>query len=77
MVFSDTGESELIDFLYNMGSGGSLVRVRDLSVSPDAGQYKLSGRVTLTASLQKKAAPVAAAKPATPAARPVPAGLRK
>ena len=79
LVFSGTGEPELVDFLYNMGSGSSLVRVRDLSVSPDAGQYKLSGRVTLTASFQKKPPVAAPAKPATPVpvVKPAPLGVGK
>jgi hypothetical protein len=29
------GEQQLVDFLYNLGSGNSQVRVRDLSVRPD------------------------------------------
>ena len=77
LTFSGTGEPELVDFLYNMGSGASLVRVRDLSISPDAGQFKLSGRVTLTASFQKKPPVAAAAKPAAPVAKPAPLGVGK
>lgn len=63
------GEKQLVDFLYNLGSGDSLVRVRDLSVHPDPPHQQLQATITLIASYQKnfKAAP--AAKPA-PVAKP-------
>ena len=31
-----SGEAQLVDFLYNLGSGNSLIRVRDLALRPDA-----------------------------------------
>jgi hypothetical protein len=55
------GESALVDFLYNLGSGNSLIRVRDLSLGPDPTHMQLSGNVKLVASYQKKTP----AKPAT------------
>lgn len=66
-------EQPLVDFLYNLGSGTSLIRVRGLSLRPDAPRQQLSGNITLVASYQKKpvtrsAAPAntaASAKPAT------------
>ncbi len=81
------GEKQLVDFLYNLGSGDSLVRVRDLSVRPDPPRQQLQANITLIASYQKnfKAAakpaavpvpPPASAKPPPPAApdnsKPVP-----
>lgn len=66
---TQSGESQLVDFLYSLGSGNSLIRVRALSVRPDAPRQALSANITLIASFQKKA-PVRAA---TPAARPAPA----
>ncbi|MFO1476804.1 MAG: hypothetical protein U1F98_09150 [Verrucomicrobiota bacterium] len=64
-------EKQLVDFLYNLGAGGSLIRVRSLSVRPDQTRQQLTASITLVASYQKNpkaAAPAtAAAKPATPA----------
>ena len=43
-----------LDFLYNLGSGNSLIRVRDLQLSPDApARQQLGGTVKLVASYQK------------------------
>jgi hypothetical protein len=78
-----SGEKQLVDFLYNLGAGNSLIRVKVLSAQPDQSHQQLTSRVTLIASYQKKAptptpraaAPAtapAAKSPATPpAARPV------
>jgi hypothetical protein len=80
---TQSGEPPLVDFLYSLGSGSSLIRVRALSIRPDAPRTALSATITLIASYQKKApartAPAAAkpatttptAKPVTPAADPV------
>jgi len=63
-------EQQLVDFLYNIGAVGSMIRARDLSLRPDASRQKLSGNIKLVASYQKKTppkpapAPVAAKKPA-------------
>ncbi len=64
----NTGEKELIDFLYSLGNGGSLVRVRSMTLSPEVpNKYKLQGNMTLVESFQKK-------PPARPAASsPAPA----
>lgn len=76
----NTGEEELIDFLVNIGAGGSMIRVRDMDLKPaDQNRYRLQGSITLSANYQKKA-PVktgAAAKPAAPAVKPPPAGAKK
>jgi len=59
-----SGEAALVDFLYSLGSGNSLIRVRDLTLRPDAPRQQLSGTVKLVASYQKnppkKATPAAA-----------------
>lgn len=79
--FINTGEQELVDFLYNLSAGKSTIRVRDLNVAPDPSQQKLQGDMTLTASYQKKSqsklAPPAATRGAaptktTPPAQPLP-----
>jgi hypothetical protein len=48
------GEPQLVDFLYNLGSADSLIRVRDLVLRPDPPRQSLSATVTLIASYQKK-----------------------
>lgn len=65
-------EKQLVDFLYNLGSGDSLIRVKVLSVQPDQSHQQLSTRVTLVASYQKKAA-----APRTATATPAPAAPAK
>ncbi len=62
-----SGEQQLVDFLYSLGSGNSLIRVRDLALRPaDQQRYALAGNVQLIASYQKKAQ----TKPPAPAAQP-------
>jgi Tfp pilus assembly protein PilO len=72
-VSVQSAEDKLVDFLYNLGSGNSLIRVRDLALRPDPPRQQLSGTVKLVASYQKnppkKAAP--AANPATANAKVV------
>ena len=68
------GEPQLVDFLYKLGAGNSLIRVRELSVQPDVSRMALSASIKLVASYQKKApaarpAPATATKPATPTAK--------
>jgi len=59
-------EKALIDFLYNLGSGGSLIRVRSMTLSPEMpNRYKLQGNLTLVASYAKKAPPKVTAPAAT------------
>ena len=70
----EAGEKQLVDFLYNLGSGDSLVRVRDLSVRPNPAHQQLQANLTLIASYQKNAKAAPAAKPApAPASPPKPA----
>jgi Tfp pilus assembly protein PilO len=66
-----SGEAQLVDFLYNLGSGNSLIRVRDLALRPDAPRQQLSGTVKLVASYQKNQP-----KKATPASSPSPASTK-
>jgi Tfp pilus assembly protein PilO len=77
----NTGEKELVDFLLNIGTGGSMIRVRDLDLKPaDQNRYRLQGSITLSANYQKKQpakSGAAAAKPAAPAVKPPPAGAKK
>jgi len=74
-------DDQLVDFLYKLGTGGSMIRVRCLELQPDAPHQHLNVQIQLVASYQKKPVtpPPAAstatvapapAKPATPAAKP-------
>lgn len=49
-------EEDLVDFLYKLGSGSSMIRVRDLELQPDPPRQRLSANIRLVASYQKKAA---------------------
>jgi len=61
-----TGEKELVDFLYRLGSGNSLIRVRTMTLGPELpARQKLQGNMTLVESFQKK--PVKAAPAPAPA----------
>lgn len=57
-------EKALVDFLYNLGVGGSLIRVRSMNLNPDAARQKLQGNITLVASYAKRTPPKVAATPA-------------
>ena len=81
-------EAALVNFLYNLGAGNSLIRVRDLTVRPDQTRTRLTATVKLVASYQKKtavrtgaASPKASApknepKPAVPKPAPGPVAPR-
>ena len=68
-------ETALVNFLFALGSGNSLIRVSSMTLSPDPARLKLMGSMTLVTSYPKKAAAKAAAattpapgtKPITPA----------
>jgi type II secretory pathway component PulM len=64
-------EAQLVDFLYNLGSGNSLIRVRDLTLRPDQPRHELSAEIKLVASYQKNPSKSAAGavKSASPAAK--------
>lgn len=61
-------DQSLVDFLYKLGSGASMIRVRDLELQPDAAKHHLNANLRLVASYQKSA-PAAGRKNA-PAAKP-------
>jgi len=60
-----SGEQQLVDFLFNLGSGNSLIRVRDLGLHPDAPHQQIAATIRLVASFQKNPT----TKPAAPVAR--------
>lgn len=45
----------LVDFLYSLGRGNSMIRVSDLDLRIGAGRYELNGKIDLIASYQRKA----------------------
>src|SRR5882672_11281879 len=60
-----SSEQPLVDFLFNLGSGNSLIRVRDLVLHPDPQtRQQLAGAIKLVASYQKNPS-----KSAVPGAR--------
>jgi len=76
-----SGEQQLVDFLYNLGAGNSLIRVRELQLHPDAATHQeLAATIKIVASFQKNPSskPAPAAKPGStrlagtpsPASRP-------
>jgi len=48
-------EPQLVDFLFKLGKGTSLIRVRDLVLRPEPSHQQLSAQIKLVASYQKKA----------------------
>lgn len=69
-----SGEQQLVDFLYKLSAGNSIVRVRSLSIHPNAPRQQLAGNITLVASYQKKpktpAVPAVTPGPASPTVKP-------
>jgi len=53
-VTAQSGEQQLVDFLYSLGSGNSQIRVRDLGLRPDPPRQQLVAQVKLVASYQKR-----------------------
>lgn len=53
VVIKETGDKELIDFLINLGLGDTMIRVRDMTLKPNANNRKLEATLTLVASYEK------------------------
>lgn len=73
ITFVNTEEKNLVEFLYSLGSGTSMVRVLSMTVRPDPGNFKLGGNLTFIASYQRKAPlrPTSATNAVPHAPRPV------
>ena len=71
-------ESGLVNFLFALSSGDSLIRASSMTLNPDPSRLKLIGNITIVASYPKKAPPKIAAPPVasgpSPAAGVKPAG---
>ena len=50
------GEPQLVDFLFRLGAGNSMIRVRGLTLRPDPPRFQLTASITLVASYKKKTA---------------------
>lgn len=72
----NTGEKELVDFLWGLGKGQSLTRVSSMSFQRDPSQTKLAGSLTLIKSYQKKPPRAAATTTAVASAAPKPAAQK-
>jgi hypothetical protein len=72
----NTGEKELINFLYSLADKELLVRAKAMTISPDPSRMRLQGQITLVKSYQRRPPPklaaTAAAKPASTPAKPLP-----
>jgi Tfp pilus assembly protein PilO len=69
----ESQESQLVNFLFNVGNDAAMIRVRELNLqAADANRYRLKGEAVLTANYAKQAAKAAPA----PAGKP-PAGAPK
>ena len=62
-------EEQLVDFLYKLGSGASMIRVRDLELQPDAPHQRLNANIRLVASYTKNPPAAPAAKNSTAKAK--------
>lgn len=71
-------DKELVDFLVALGSGDSMIRVRDMDLRPDPAKYRLLGKITLVASYQKKPKPASSTPTASrPATNAPPVAVRR
>jgi type II secretory pathway component PulM len=65
-------DEQLVNFLYRLGTGASMIRVRDLELQPDNEHYHLMANIKLVASYQKTAVAHAAKPPAPPPGSAIP-----
>ena len=52
-ITASANDEQLVDFLYKLGSGASMIRVRDLELQPDPPRQHLTANIQLVASYQK------------------------
>ena len=73
----NANEKNLVDFLYSLGSGGSMIRAKSISMRPmDNNRYQLHADLTISESYLRnpsKPTPRTGAAPTTPAAPAKPA----
>jgi Tfp pilus assembly protein PilO len=67
----NTGEKELVDFLYRLADKDLLIRAKSMTLGTDPSQTRLQGQITLVKSFQRRPPKTTvAAAVAKPAARP-------
>jgi hypothetical protein len=71
-ITAQSTETQMVDFLFSLGSSNSLMRVRAASLHPDPQTHQqLAANMTIVASFQRKPPPARATAPAkAPAATP-------
>jgi len=62
-------DEQLVDFLYKLGAGASMIRVPDLELQPDAAHQHLTASIRLVASYQRSQTAPANSKSATAKAK--------
>jgi hypothetical protein len=77
-VSINTGEKELIDFLYRLADKELLIRAKSMTLGTDPSQTRLQGTLSLVKSFQRRPlpsskAPATGAKPAAASTAPTPA----
>jgi len=76
-IGAQSGEPQLVDFLYNLGAGTSLIRVRGLGLHTDPPRQQLVANITLVASYQKNPTKKPAVGVQTSATRPAPGPAKR
>jgi len=72
----NTGEKELIDFLYTLADKDLLIRAKSMNIGPDPSRMRLQGQITLVKSYQRRpparvaSTGAATARPASTASPP-------
>lgn len=78
MNFNAQGrEAQMVSFLYSLGAGNSIVRIRGLSLRPDAAHQQINANVSIVASYAKRAPARAATSGAAAAPGKTPAAPTK
>lgn len=66
----NTGEKELIDFLFRLADKETLVRAKSMNISTDPSRMRLQGQITLVKSFQRRPPPKVTAAVATATPKP-------
>ncbi len=65
----NTGEKELVEFLYRLADKDMLIRAKSMQLGTDPSRFRLQGQITLVKSFQRKP-PKSSVARSTPAAAP-------
>jgi hypothetical protein len=64
----NSGEKELVEFLWRLADKETLIRAKSMTVGPDPSRMRLQGQITLVKSFQRRPVKAAASTTAKPAA---------